>query len=93
MKEIFTITILEDPHTYGKSRCVGFRSSFEKACESIYGNYGDMQESTGKYAVIELYQEGIYCLAYESWWFEWNGDSFVSCEKPEQFNTTINFAF
>jgi len=99
---IYTVTTFEHPtrrlgrndHTYDwrESRTVGWFSTLAEAEHIVTHNACDINEDGYyPYAVIQPTEEGPYSLNWDSYWYEWNGEQYVPCEKPEEFKQTINF--
>lgn len=62
----------------GSSRTFGYFQDKDVAMEAVRKNWSDIQERVYRYAVVEYIPEGLYELAEERWFFEWN-------EKDERF--------
>lgn len=56
----------------GASRTFGYFGDKDVAIEAVRKNWSDIQERVYRYAVIEYIPEGLYELAEERWFFEWD---------------------
>ena len=62
----------------GSARTFGYYADRDEAIEVVKKNNCDIQERIYRYAVIEHIPEGLYNLATERLFFEWN-------EEKEEF--------
>lgn len=58
----------------GSARTFGYYEDKDVALEAVRKNWCDIQERVYRYAVVEYIPEGLYELAEERWFFEWNED-------------------
>ena len=58
----------------GSSRTFGYYKDKDEAIEAVKKNLCDIQERIYKYSVIEHITEGIYNIADERLFFEWNDE-------------------
>lgn len=58
----------------GSARTFGYYEDKDVAIEAVKKNWCDIQERLYRYAVVEYIEEGLYNLATERWFFEWNED-------------------
>jgi len=88
----YTITVFVDYDEKGihNSRCVGYYTNFADADEDVKNNNLDIHEYTYTYAVIEKMEEGLYPLAKERWFYEWDG-GYKPMEEPKELIFYTNF--
>lgn len=58
----------------GSCRTFGYYKNREEAIEAVTKNYCDIQERIYQYAVIEYIPEGLYNIAQEQLFFQWNDE-------------------
>jgi hypothetical protein len=58
----------------GSCRTFGYFEDKEVALEAVKKNWCDIQERLYRYAVVEYIEEGLYNLATDRWFFEWDED-------------------
>lgn len=56
----------------GSARTFGYYADRDEAIELVRKNCYDIQERIYRYAVVEHISEGLYELAEERWFFEWD---------------------
>lgn len=56
----------------GSTRTCGYFKDKDMAVKAVTANWCDIQERVYSYAVIEHISEGLYEVAEESLFFEWN---------------------
>lgn len=59
----------------GSNRTFGYYCNKGDAVEAVINNYADIYEYTYRYAVIEHILEGLYNVASERLFFEWNDET------------------
>jgi hypothetical protein len=80
----------------GENRAVGYYSHKSMAVEDLNKNNCDMYEYLYKYAVIEKIPMGLYPIAEETTFFEWNEEKqgYFEVEDQTQFDDIFgNYAF
>lgn len=77
----------------GSARTFGYCNDRDEAIEIVRKNCYDIQERIYRYAVIEYIPEGLYELATERLFFEWNENT-ETFEPIELFEDNWgNYAF
>ena len=77
----------------GSARTFGYYTDRDIAIEMVKRNNCDIQEGIYRYAVIEYIPEGLYELADERLFFEWNEDK-KEFQSIEPFiDNSGNYAF
>ncbi len=87
---IYTVHTLRGPDCFD-GRTPGYFNTYE----CVIGNYGDIHETTYRYAVIEEFDEGLYNIPKLEKWFRWTGNNdsgkYVECKKPDSLKRTVCF--
>lgn len=96
---VFSVTTIAGAAAYGGTRTVAICGSFDRACEMIERNEGDLFECSYEFAVIEeIYLNGLYGGSFDraQYWYAWQGEAqdgaYVPISKPEQFADLGEFA-
>lgn len=96
---VYSVTTIAGAAAYGGTRTVAICGSFDRACEMIERNEGDLFECSYEFAVIEeIYLNGLYGGSFDraQYWYAWQGEAqggrYVPISKPEQFADLGEFA-
>lgn len=94
LARIYTVTTLHfSDQMYGRSpRTVAWYPSLETAQQSVVDNWGDIWETTYRYAVIEELEPGLYPRVVAEHWYEWIEDRYRPCAKPTQLEGVSHFS-
>jgi len=89
---MFFITGVYKLETLFSSRCFGFYSNLNEAKEAIEKDVGSLHEGLYEFLVIEEIHPGIFPHVEKEFWFEWKDEKWISSNKPEELQGTINFS-
>ncbi len=88
--EIFVIKQFRITETDMLEICgnVGFFTNLYEALDIIENNIFDLSEDGYyEYSVIMKINEGLYQTAHEEYWYRWDCDKYVECDRPEEVSS------
>lgn len=77
----------------GSARTFGYFADKDEAIAAVKRNCGDIQERVYRYAVVEHIEEGLYNLATDRWFFEWDEDEQRFFQIEPFVDNSGNYAF
>ncbi len=67
---------------------VGFYIDLHKAIDVVENNLFDLSEDGYyEYSAIMKISEGLYQTAQEEYWYHWDYDKYVECDRPEEVSS------